>query len=589
SVNPTTGAVTFTPQPGFTNSPTPVNYTVRDNGGALSNQATITITNRFITIVANTVCIQDIPYLDFTLTSNFDMTGLSANGSWLTGTPLGLPPTNPPSAIVPQVDINGISLNVAPGGLSATGRVIWAGANPSGNKEWPGWFFEGGEWKNLEDGFSGYRNAPTFRITVNPTTEVTGLAYPPSSPLCLTEPPVTVTGTVWQDADGSGKINVNNIQTGTEAGTNGTPNGSTQVLYANAIARGKNGNPDIVIDTATVNPDGTYVFNHIQRQYLTTDYDFEVVLSTTKGTIGSSTIPGADAPNQWETTVSQRPIASTNADIFNLDLGAQQLPETDDKVQVINGTLAVGQPYLLDNEPLSGDDPEDGLKGVGNTFRITSLPVGANLFYNGFEITQADVSAGTGTAIITNYNPALLDIRFTNTSLASRVFNYVSIDLASGADPTPATYTVIPPSVLPATGLSLTGTLSAGQVKLIWTTVTEANTSYFTVERSTDGTRFNALGNVAAAGNSQAMRSYQFDDKQIQQSQIWYYRIKLIDLNGEVKYSNVISIRLSANTGNIVVYPNPVDNRFYLTLPAVGRYKLDLVNAQGQQVWTKQV
>ncbi|MGP5436479.1 Ig-like domain-containing protein, partial [Psychrobacter alimentarius] len=43
SVNPDTGAVTFTPEAGFTNDPTPVNYVVSDLSGNTSNQATITV------------------------------------------------------------------------------------------------------------------------------------------------------------------------------------------------------------------------------------------------------------------------------------------------------------------------------------------------------------------------------------------------------------------------------------------------------------------------------------------------------------------------------------------------------------------
>lgn len=44
SVNPTTGAITFTPQAGFTGSPTPVSYTVRDNAGVISNASPVNIT-----------------------------------------------------------------------------------------------------------------------------------------------------------------------------------------------------------------------------------------------------------------------------------------------------------------------------------------------------------------------------------------------------------------------------------------------------------------------------------------------------------------------------------------------------------------
>ncbi|MDN3454657.1 Ig-like domain-containing protein, partial [Psychrobacter sp. APC 3350] len=43
SVNPTTGAITFTPATGFTGDPTPISYTVNDITGRTSNEATITV------------------------------------------------------------------------------------------------------------------------------------------------------------------------------------------------------------------------------------------------------------------------------------------------------------------------------------------------------------------------------------------------------------------------------------------------------------------------------------------------------------------------------------------------------------------
>ncbi|WP_452223127.1 tandem-95 repeat protein, partial [Lacinutrix chionoecetis] len=39
-----TGNITFTPEPGFTGDPTPITYTIEDNDGNVSNEATVTIT-----------------------------------------------------------------------------------------------------------------------------------------------------------------------------------------------------------------------------------------------------------------------------------------------------------------------------------------------------------------------------------------------------------------------------------------------------------------------------------------------------------------------------------------------------------------
>ncbi|MFS8908785.1 Ig-like domain-containing protein, partial [Synechococcus sp. OH2] len=44
TVNLTTGEVTFTPDPSFTGAATPIQYTVKDAQGLISNEATITVT-----------------------------------------------------------------------------------------------------------------------------------------------------------------------------------------------------------------------------------------------------------------------------------------------------------------------------------------------------------------------------------------------------------------------------------------------------------------------------------------------------------------------------------------------------------------
>jgi uncharacterized delta-60 repeat protein len=43
SINPTTGAITFTPVAGFTGNPTPISYTVKDSTGLVSNPATVNV------------------------------------------------------------------------------------------------------------------------------------------------------------------------------------------------------------------------------------------------------------------------------------------------------------------------------------------------------------------------------------------------------------------------------------------------------------------------------------------------------------------------------------------------------------------
>jgi hypothetical protein len=50
--------------------------------------------------------------------------------------------------------------------------------------------------------------------------------------------------------------------------------------------------------------------------------------------------------------------------------------------------------------------------------------------------------------------------------------------------------------ILPVIGLNLTGMLVGQNAELKWITVTEANTSYFNIERSIDGVNFKSIGSV---------------------------------------------------------------------------------------------
>lgn len=82
-------------------------------------------------------------------------------------------------------------------------------------------------------------------------------------------------------------------------------------------------------------------------------------------------------------------------------------------------------------------------------------------------------------------------------------------------------------------------------ILLKWKTITEINSNYFDVERSDDGQFFFSIGKVNATGNSSNPLSYSFLDTKLSYnngSQI-FYRLKLVDKDGSIKYSSHISIK----------------------------------------------
>ncbi len=114
--------------------------------------------------------------------------------------------------------------------------------------------------------------------------------------------------------------------------------------------------------------------------------------------------------------------------------------------------------------------------------------------------------------------------------------------------------------------LNFTANKTSGGSQVTWKTENEQNYTNFTVERSVDnGTTFNVLGGFASAN----MGTYSFLDKTPAPAAN-QYRLKLVDLNGTISYSNIVTL-MYANAiagSNISVYPNPASNTIHLAINA---------------------
>ena len=111
--------------------------------------------------------------------------------------------------------------------------------------------------------------------------------------------------------------------------------------------------------------------------------------------------------------------------------------------------------------------------------------------------------------------------------------------------------------ILPIELLEFLGICEGAVIKLNWSTASEINNDYFTIERSFDGVNFNILGTGAGAGNSIQTLHYTFVDENSMDG-IYYYRLKQTDFNGTFKYSKLIDVACySEFYQDIMVYPNP--------------------------------
>ena len=121
---------------------------------------------------------------------------------------------------------------------------------------------------------------------------------------------------------------------------------------------------------------------------------------------------------------------------------------------------------------------------------------------------------------------------------------------------------------LPVELLSFRGTaLSATAALLEWITATEHNSDLFTVERSTDGAEWTAVGVLDAAGNSASLLHYSLEDLSAPGGQC-YYRLLQKDLDGTSTLSDVVSVRLADPEGaRPYAYPNPSQGSIVVVLP----------------------
>jgi len=108
---------------------------------------------------------------------------------------------------------------------------------------------------------------------------------------------------------------------------------------------------------------------------------------------------------------------------------------------------------------------------------------------------------------------------------------------------------------LPVRLLDFAGESRNGISHFTWTTLEEENFDRFEIEMSSDARNFRVIGVVASTG--QGRGDYTFDYHQAHGT--FYFRLKAIDLNGDVEYLKMIAVK-NETERPLMVYPNPVTN-----------------------------
>ncbi|MBP6455994.1 MAG: lamin tail domain-containing protein [Chitinophagaceae bacterium] len=131
----------------------------------------------------------------------------------------------------------------------------------------------------------------------------------------------------------------------------------------------------------------------------------------------------------------------------------------------------------------------------------------------------------------------------------------------------------------------------AKQVNLIWDIVNEIYVEKYEIEKSRDGINFENIGEVKAKATNP---SEEFRYNKIDYNPYYgknYYRLKVLDIDGQFTYSKNILIQFGEGTTALqAMYPNPASDILNLDISLVSKEKItiEILNPLGQIVYNQQ-
>ena len=127
-------------------------------------------------------------------------------------------------------------------------------------------------------------------------------------------------------------------------------------------------------------------------------------------------------------------------------------------------------------------------------------------------------------------------------------------------------------------------------VLLSWETASEINNEGFEIEKSTNGLNWETITFIPGAGNTIQTQQYSYLDDQLTSGQ-YFYRLKQMDFDGQVEYSDVVVINWDDEADfQISLYPNPtVDQLNIRSNVASEDILVEIFNTNGQLLFNNQL
>lgn len=143
------------------------------------------------------------------------------------------------------------------------------------------------------------------------------------------------------------------------------------------------------------------------------------------------------------------------------------------------------------------------------------------------------------------------------------------------------------PASLPIELLDFSATVNGNVVKLTWTTLSEINNDYFTIDRSVDMQNFEHLLDLPGAGNSRQKITYQTIDPMPLTGNA-YYRLKQTDYDGKYAYEGYVAVFMELKSGKeILVFPNPAKDFVNVSTPSLLFDRYEIRSSDGKLIMSE--
>jgi len=144
-------------------------------------------------------------------------------------------------------------------------------------------------------------------------------------------------------------------------------------------------------------------------------------------------------------------------------------------------------------------------------------------------------------------------------------------------------------TLLPVELLFIDSECNGQDVTISWSTSSEENNDYFTIERSVDGVHYFEIAQIPGAGSTTIQQNYSYQDFDGEGQ--YYYRLSQTNYNGTRTNFNAIVSSCSSTEPEISVYPNPNTGQFNVTVTGEKGDNWDLIirDYTGKLILTKKV